>query len=69
VGVQDVRWDEGGTATAGDYSFFYRKGTENHQLQIGFFVHQRIVPAVKKAEFLSDHLSNTELRGTGVTSI
>jgi hypothetical protein len=22
VGVQEVRWDRGGTATAGDYNFF-----------------------------------------------
>jgi hypothetical protein len=26
VGVQEVRWDKGGTARAGDYAFFYGKG-------------------------------------------
>jgi hypothetical protein len=25
VGVQEVRWDKGGTVRAGDYNFFYRK--------------------------------------------
>ena len=32
VGVQEVRWDKGGTVRAGDYNFFYGKGNENHQL-------------------------------------
>jgi len=26
VGVQEVRWDKGGTVRAGDYDFFYGKG-------------------------------------------
>ena len=29
-GVQDVRWDKGGTVRAGDYNFIYGKGYENH---------------------------------------
>ena len=32
VGVQEVRWDKGGTVQAGDYNFFYGKGNENRQL-------------------------------------
>jgi hypothetical protein len=51
VGVQEVRWDKGGTERAGDYTFLYGKGTKNHQFGTGFFVHQRILPAVKKVEF------------------
>jgi len=30
VGVQKVRWDNGGMVSAGDYNFFYGKGNENH---------------------------------------
>jgi exonuclease III len=32
VGVQEVRWDKEGTVRAGEYTFFYCKGQENHQL-------------------------------------
>jgi len=32
VGVQEVRWDKGGTVREGDYDFFYWKGNDNHQL-------------------------------------
>jgi len=63
VGVQEVRWDKGGTIRAGDYDFFYGKGNENNQLGTGFFVHRRIVSAVKTIEFVSDRFSYIVLRG------
>ena len=63
MGVQEVRWDKGGTVRAGDYDFFYGKVYENHQLGTGFFVHHRIVSAVKGVEFISGRVSYIVLRG------
>jgi hypothetical protein len=33
VGVQDVRWDQGGTVRAWDMFFFCWKSKENHQME------------------------------------
>jgi exonuclease III len=57
VGVQEVRWEGSDTAPAGEYTFFYRKGNENHELGTGFFVHKRIILAVKRVYII--------LRGRG----
>jgi exonuclease III len=43
VGVQEVRWDRGGTVRMGFIIFFYGEGNKNHQLGKGFFVHHRMV--------------------------
>jgi exonuclease III len=63
VRVQEVRWEGGGTKNAGEYTFFYRKGNENQELGAGFFVHKKIISAVKKVDFVSDRMPYITLRG------
>jgi hypothetical protein len=62
LGVE-VRWDKGAMVRAGDYNIFYGRGNENHQFGTGFFVHHRILSAVKRVESIGDRMSYTVLRG------
>jgi hypothetical protein len=39
------------------------RGGENNELGTGFFVHKRILSAVKRVEFVSDRMSYIILRG------
>jgi exonuclease III len=52
VGLQEVRWVGSGTEPAGEYTFVYGKGNENHELGTGFCVHKRIISAVKRVELV-----------------
>jgi hypothetical protein len=68
VGLQEVRWGGGGTEPAGEYTFFYGKGNENHELGKSVFIHKRIISAVERVEFISDRMSYIILRGRCVIS-
>jgi len=61
VGVQEVRWDKGGTVRARYYIFSMERQRKS---SIGNrnFVHHRTVSAVKRGGFVSDRLSCIVLR-------
>jgi hypothetical protein len=42
-------------------TFFYGNGNANHHLGRGFFVHQVVISAVKRVEFISDKMSYVTL--------
>jgi hypothetical protein len=69
VGVQEVRWDRGGTEPAGEYTLFYGKGNENHKFGTGFFVLKTIISAVKWVESVSDRMPYIILRGRWCNTI
>jgi hypothetical protein len=63
VGVQEVRWEKGGTERAEGCTLFYGQGNGDHRLGTGFLVHKRIIAAVRRVEFIGDRMSYTILRG------
>jgi hypothetical protein len=62
-GVQEVRWNGGGTESASQYTFCYGKGNQSNELGTGFFVHKTIISAATREEFVSDRMSYITLRG------
>jgi hypothetical protein len=63
VGVQEVRWDEGGTEPTDDYTSSMEMGMLMITWGQAFFVHKRIMTAVKRVEFVSDRMSCIILSG------
>jgi hypothetical protein len=48
VGVQEVRWDRGGTKPAGEYAFSMERGMRIISNVQVFFVRKRIISAFKR---------------------
>jgi len=52
-----------GHSKTGDYNIFMEKKIKIIRLGTGFFVHKRIAPTIKRAEFVSERVSYTVMRG------
>jgi hypothetical protein len=57
LGVQEARWEKVSTEQAENYTFVYGEGNMDQQLVTRFFIHKRIMSAVRRAEFISDRLA------------
>jgi hypothetical protein len=63
VGVQEVKWERGGTKPACEYTFFYEREMRIMKWLQVLFTRNRMIPAVKRVVFVSDRMSYTILRG------
>jgi hypothetical protein len=64
VGVQEVRWEKGGTERAEGNTFFCGQGTEDHQLGTVFFSYIReSYQQLGKQRFVGDRMPYIILRG------
>jgi hypothetical protein len=53
LGVQEVRWEGGGTEPTREYTFLYGKGIQNNELDTGFVCIREHI-SVKRLMVISD---------------
>jgi hypothetical protein len=54
--VKGVRWYGGGTEKSGEYTFFHGNWNENCEFGTNFLCLRKIIPAVKRVEFVKDRM-------------
>jgi hypothetical protein len=63
VGVQEVRWEDDGTESVGEYTFLYTKQNENHEIGTGFLCIRESYQQLRRlVKFISDRMSYIILR-------
>jgi hypothetical protein len=55
--------EKGGTEWGEDYTFFYGEVNGYHQLGTEFFIHKKIISAIRRVEIISVRMLNIKLRG------
>jgi exonuclease III len=63
VAVQEVRWVEGGSQRADNYTFFFRNVNANRHLGTGFFIRKEIRSTIERIEIYSNTISYITLTG------
>jgi hypothetical protein len=61
VGVQEMRCEKDGIEKAEHYTFLMEKEIRTIGYGHVFFIHKKIISAVRKVEFISDRMSYTTL--------
>jgi hypothetical protein len=56
MGLQEVRWDRGGTEPAGEYIFFCGIENKNNELGTRASVLKRIISAVLRVKVINDKM-------------
>jgi hypothetical protein len=67
VGLHEIRWEGGGTKPAGEYTFCYRKGNENYEVQRVNIVSDRMLHIILMCNWCHNIVLNVHAPTEGNT--